>query len=782
MPVLAYRPVVFLSSSIGALKVEREQTKRAIEAAGLAVAWLFEFHATAGGDTPDAQYLLRARASDVFVLLIADEISIPTWQEYEEAFADNPAKVLPFLIGPDTEDTRQKRAILAQRHTYKHLDSVAEVPAAVAAAIEHMVGSGALLIRPLDALIQERIARLRSLLDLPGGLELPSLATGDSQPLFVADAAEGLPRVVLTGPAGSGKTHAALKLLTNRRDHHTLPVYIRVSAREPSLWDLIAAAFRPARFEPGPDLLHKWARDGRLCIVFDGLDEVADTEREDAIAAIESFAEQHPRCSLAVATRSLAPRSLAGFSRIALAPIADQALVDLFKAAGYELTNAWELPDRFAELIRRPLWAGLLASVGLGVRSAVELLQQTISRRVVTALPNEPVAATALRAGLGILALEDQANPRPNVDESLRAVARWQELSSTRLRYTPRPGDWFLDQAARSGLATVDGNQVVFAHPLISACLGAEALVEDQGLGSASALTRDGRVFLSVLLPEARREDVLLTLTSCDIFALASVSRLAPPATRSEPIEADLARFDSALGALSVKAGLSAASAISREETAMCRSGDFVALRRAPAGEARLVLSDDLTAWASPGREAVSYTCWMPDPFKNETPELLAAAETVALFKGRMAEVKPSGSPWGPHDADSGSLLSDRDALSARLVAFARQEREFRLKVLCELGLEAHPLALGLDGNPEVIVKIGGPSEPRYTVTWGDQRESVSYTDAVPEYQGQSLASVMGDPSARAWQDLAQQLEELLDSSLSSQSPARPTRFPEWIV
>jgi hypothetical protein len=58
----------------------------------------------------------------------------------------------------------------------------------------------------------------------------------------------------------------------------------------------------------------------------------------------------------------------------------------------------------------------------------------------------------------------------------------------------------------------------------------------------------------------------------------------------------------------------------------------------------------------------------------------------------------------------------------------------------------------------------------------------VIYAGTDPDYSGVSLSSVLADAKARAWHDLTREIEELLDSSIASQAPARRTRFPEWIV
>lgn len=285
MSLFAYRPLVFISSAITSLETEREQTKKAIEATGLADAWV---PCNRRGRPAGAQYLPRARAPDVFVLLIADSVSPATWQEYEVAYADDPSKTLAFLVGPQTDATKDKRAVLAERHAYKQLRTTAEIPSAVAAAVEQAVGSGALLAVPLDALVKDRIVRLAGLLKLPTGLELPSLAIADPAPIPVVDALKSTQHAVLTGPAGSGKTHTALQLLANKQDIHLLPIFVRFPGREASLWGSIAAGVRPVRFELGSDLLRQWARDGRLSLVFE---ETADPQMRETAEALRGYHE-----------------------------------------------------------------------------------------------------------------------------------------------------------------------------------------------------------------------------------------------------------------------------------------------------------------------------------------------------------------------------------------------------------------------------------------------------------------------------------------------------------
>jgi hypothetical protein len=79
-------------------------------------------------------------------------------------------------------------------------------------------------------------------------------------------------------------------------------------------------------------------------------------------------------------------------------------------------------------------------------------------------------------------------------------------------------------------------------------------------------------------------------------------------------------------------------------------------------------------------------------------------------------------------------------------------------------------------------VRTGGESEPTYETRWGDSKPEVVFLDEDPASGGTWLSGIEGDARARAWVSLARELEGLLESSLSSQAPAKPTRFPGWIV
>jgi Domain of unknown function (DUF4062) len=777
------RPLVFLSSAIRDLREERRLTKEAIDALGLADPWLFEFHAAASGDPPDVQYLALARTCDLFVLVVADEVSEATWLEYLEAFGDNPSKVLPFLVGTATGRATDERSTLAARHTYVPLQDRSEIPPAVATAVNHAVMTGQLLLGPLDAILQQSAAWMERLLGLPAGVQLTSTALADDgnptdpSGVFVSES-----RLVLTGPAGSGKTHYGLQALLRRSNRRSLPVRIKLQrGPTPRLESLVDALLLETRFRAGGMLISQWAAEGRLALVVDGLDELADVDREGALRSIAEFSETYPRSSVVVAVRALAAASLPRFTRLHMAPIPDEDLVSLFRAAGRELRSTRDLPAGLVSFARLPLWAGLLATSGLQARTALELFQGVVQGRIQAILPNEAIAASALHRAIGILALEDQSNPGPAVASCVDALARWLVSPAVTSRYSSLSSEWVLEQASSSGLVGIEAGRVVFAHPLLSACLAAEEVASSGVEADRHRLGSDGRAFLAVLFDDNQADVVLDILAACDVFTLASVARLIVARPRRVDVRVDIPRYDAALGRLADRAGEVAARTVPQEQTSALLSGNFIALRRSSTPEAVVVESDDLTAWASPNEAPTSYTCWSRNPFASETPELLAAAEVVHMFKVRVLALRPAGSRWAPHGANGGELLGNRDDLSIRLLDFVTASRSARRLLLEELNLQVHALAQVETGEPQITIRPD-PNDPRFLVEWGHSDSSVVFADADSNHYGESLRVLLTDPAVHAWYELVDELEKELESPLASQSPTMPSRFAEWIL
>jgi hypothetical protein len=323
---------------------------------------------------------------------------------------------------------------------------------------------------------------------------------------------------------------------------------------------------------------------------------------------------------------------------------------------------------------------------------------------------------------------------------------------------------------------------VSFAHPLFSSFLAAEAAATGSVEAAMDTLERDALVFVSVMLPEHRGADVLDVLEGLDVFGLASVARLAGATPRASELTEDILRFDEALARLAPASGSAAGPLLASQRTAVCRSGQFVAFQRVPAEQSGISDTDDLTRWADPGEEYVSYTCWPASPFEQISPELLAAAEVVAVFKLAMNALRPPGSNFPSLDVDADALLADRQRLSERLLANARIRQAFRYDALKQLNLLDHPVAADVSGNPRIVVQTAAERTATYSIAWGDWDESVTFVEDDGPQRGTWLNSVEADPAVQAWDELSRDLEELLDTRLLSQAPGRPSRLPTWII
>src|SRR5690348_10124241 len=100
-----------ISSTIGELAAEREAIDAALHELGLADGWLFEFHATAAGETAEEHYLSIAGSCDLYVVIVAGQSSPATEAEYHAAYADTPRKILPFFVGEPTDETKSFRSL-----------------------------------------------------------------------------------------------------------------------------------------------------------------------------------------------------------------------------------------------------------------------------------------------------------------------------------------------------------------------------------------------------------------------------------------------------------------------------------------------------------------------------------------------------------------------------------------------------------------------------------------------------------------------------------------------
>jgi len=104
------RLIVFVSSIIGELWNEREAVRETLESIPLTKPWVFEY-TPASTDNLDESYLSKVRECDIFILLIAENISDPVKNEYRTAVEHSKPKLV-FL--KDVERSRPAQALVEQ--------------------------------------------------------------------------------------------------------------------------------------------------------------------------------------------------------------------------------------------------------------------------------------------------------------------------------------------------------------------------------------------------------------------------------------------------------------------------------------------------------------------------------------------------------------------------------------------------------------------------------------------------------------------------------------------
>jgi hypothetical protein len=104
------RLMVFVSSIISELWNEREVVRETLESIPLTKPWVFEY-TPASTDNLDESYLSQVRECDIFILLIAGNISEPVKNEYETAVGRGKPKLV-FL--KDVERSGPAQAFVKQ--------------------------------------------------------------------------------------------------------------------------------------------------------------------------------------------------------------------------------------------------------------------------------------------------------------------------------------------------------------------------------------------------------------------------------------------------------------------------------------------------------------------------------------------------------------------------------------------------------------------------------------------------------------------------------------------
>ena len=173
-------------------------------------------------------------------------------------------------------------------------------------------------------------------------------------------------RWVVLGDPGSGKTtllrHLAWELAQDAEAswvplYASLPVVVREHA------DILERQERSLRrIHPAKGLsqiLDREAREGRLLVLLDGLDEVPGEDREEVDQLLRGLAHRWPRTPLVVATRPIGYRPPdSGFREVEVLPLDRERRVELLARwfAGDRLEPDWERGREEARKLEGPLW------------------------------------------------------------------------------------------------------------------------------------------------------------------------------------------------------------------------------------------------------------------------------------------------------------------------------------------------------------------------------------------------------------------------------------------
>jgi energy-coupling factor transporter ATP-binding protein EcfA2 len=761
--------LVFTSSSIRGLESLRAEIKREVEALDLADAWLFEFHAVAAGAAPSAQYLQKARDCDVFVLIVGDEVRQGTAQEYEVARGDNPRKILPFLLAGDPGSTSDFRQQLRDQHATRTCAET-QLPGEISAAIREFVTTGEIFRTSLVERIQTRHAALRQISGISADLRFERvLAVGDAE-FSATDLLEPGRRIVLTGPAGSGKSDFALTALGAVDER--LPLFIRMTSQRRSIHEAIEAEFAAVRFNPGRSLVEQYLRDGRLALVIDGLDEMGPRQRARLLEAIDPAIEEHPRTATVVLARAAPVRLERGWLTGALKPLDDAQLDTLFQGHGYPANGWMPLSRRISELIRLPFWAALLARYGREATNASELLAYLVRQRIQHALPGDEINQIRIREVLGTMALQLRPEVDTNLAAALDEVARTQRLTSAQARFAPMPAETILDHAVSTGLVVRAGDELRFAHPLISAYLAAVTASTDPNTNIPSG-DADLVSFAAIELGDRDPERMVNYLRATSIVVLAQTLRMAGMTSRESDLEIDVRRYDAAAREF-LPLALTGTRKFDKEVTRALVTNGHLCLMQARGTEPAIEYERDVRAWADVGEEPVRYTCWPSSPFADQLPEFVAAGEALASLKQAWTDMDPGGSRFAPMGSRAGQVMRDPANFRDRLLQHVRSVREARNTFLA--ALPPLPELAASDDEPHVIVRRGA-SDARFTVTWGQPAPIVEVFEEESEYEGHSVTELLADPAAIAYAEITDWLETRVGSSMRSGASKAPTPF-----
>ena len=168
--------------------------------------------------------------------------------------------------------------------------------------------------------------------------------------------------MVLGGP-GVGKSTFLRKLglesLENRLDHDLVPVFIELKSfksKEISLQQAIAKELEVSGFPYAESLVKSMLLDGKMLVLFEGLDEVPSTRMDIVIEQIKDFCDQYQQNRFVISCRVAAYKG--GFNRfidVTMAEFDDEQIEQFVRQwFSSELDKESGTAERFWDLINRP--------------------------------------------------------------------------------------------------------------------------------------------------------------------------------------------------------------------------------------------------------------------------------------------------------------------------------------------------------------------------------------------------------------------------------------------
>jgi hypothetical protein len=760
------------SSTIDELASVRDEAALLIDNVGIAQSWRYEVHAVASGARASEQYLGIAATCDLFVLIVASEASQATEDEYKKAYQDNPDKILVFYVGDGSPEVRAFRSRLDNAHARIQKGTATELVRPIADSVVEAVQTGKIVRKALRSRLDEHIERSRTLVTSLSAMLLPSVQSESGDEQTFTELVKGELRLALSGVGGSGKTTcAAIVARMRSTDQRVLPIIASVAGQSESVTDLIQSSLSSVRFRADPSLIQRWAGEGRLFLVIDGIESLSELLRMKLLKSVAAWAARNPRCGVIVCARQFVEDELEDFLRLRMAPLNDRQFGDLCMAVGISLPS-----PRFAaqvqDLAQWPMWATALIVFGPSLRTGLELLQSMVSTRLATTGVSSQVESVHLRTAAGHLALTMWPSTETPVEQALRELTNWQQTPSTLAVFAPRPSEDLLNDLSSSGLVEI-GEELAFPHRLFATLLAAEAAVSDEVLTAPD--DNELAPFVAAVADDDLHVTFLLRLlASASAFAVARYLRLAPLLYRVSTIEADSARLADAYVAMSQ----------TDRNLDVIYSDNWVAWRAADAFSLSHAQTEDrYAAWRAESSEKVEL--WAKSPFAERSPEFVAAVYSLAQFRLKILDLERKYlEPRDRSHSDIVRLVGHPSDLEAEALRAAYEWKSAWRRQAEEMGLSIGRVGRRMDGEPTIVVHTESKPFPWVEIQWGAGSASVSLAKGdIPLKSGQSmlLARFLSDRIASIVnRDIETDIERALGCRLRSKGWAQPETVPAW--